>query len=138
MQWSDIQWQPPSRTLRQFAGLWLAFFLFLAWWLGWHADRPTVGWVLLIVALVGGVGGAVWPAAIKPVFVGWMVLAFPIGWFISRVILGILFYAMFTPIGLVFRLMGRDALRLRPPGGVETYWQPKEQAMDPRSYLRQF
>jgi hypothetical protein len=112
--------------------------LLFAWWFGWHADRPTLGWVLLLVAVGGGVAGLLWPAAIRPIFVGWMVLAFPIGWFISRLILGILFYALFTPIGMIFRLMGRDALRLRPPRGVETYWQPKEQATDPRSYLRQF
>ena len=43
-----------------------------------------------------------------------MVLAFPIGWTVSLVLLGLVYYGLFTPIGLVFRLVGRDALQLRP------------------------
>ena len=39
-----------------------------------------------------------------------MVLAFPIGWTVSQVILLLMFYGLFTPIGLVFRLIGRDPL----------------------------
>ena len=40
-----------------------------------------------------------------------MVLAFPIGWTVSQVILAVMFYGLFTPIGLVFRLIGRDPLQ---------------------------
>ena len=39
MQWSDIQFDPPRKTLRQFAGLWLVFFGGLALWQGSGA-RP--------------------------------------------------------------------------------------------------
>ena len=46
-----------------------------------------------------------------------MVLAFPIGWTVSQVMLAMMFFGLFTPIGLVFRLIGRDPLhRARPPG----------------------
>ncbi|HMP61457.1 MAG TPA: SxtJ family membrane protein [Gemmatales bacterium] len=139
MQWQDIQWQPSPRTLRQFAALWLVFFLLLAWWFGWASDRPLVGWILAGLALgVGGLGLAV-PAAVKPVFVGWTVLAFPIGWLISRLVLGIMFYLVFTPLGLFFRLVGRDPRHLRRPASpVESYWLPKTQAADPKQYLKQF
>jgi hypothetical protein len=138
MRWSDIPWQPTTRTLRQFAGLWLIFFLILAWWLGWRSNRPELGWGLLVVAIAGGVGGLLAPALLRPIFVGWTVVAFPIGWLVSRLILAILFFLIFTPLSLVFRLMGRDALRLRRPANLDSYWQPKVQATDPRSYLRQF
>ena len=41
MQWSDIQFRPPAKTLRQFAGLWLVCFSGLAAWEGFvrgHAN----------------------------------------------------------------------------------------------------
>lgn len=138
MQWSDIPWQPPTRTLRQFAGLWLLFFLILASWLGWLADRPVLGWILFVVAVAGGIGGWLAPALLRPIFVGWMIIAFPVGWLVSRIILALLFFLVFTPLSLAFRIMGRDALRLRRPANLDSYWQPKAQATDPRSYLRQF
>jgi hypothetical protein len=79
MQWADVVRTPPPKQLRQFAALCLVFFLGLAvarWWQG-HVNAIT--WILAIGAIVIGVGGMVWPAFVKPVFTGWMVVAFPSG-----------------------------------------------------------
>ncbi len=65
-------------------------------------------------------------------------LAFPIGWVISHVILALVFYGLFTPLALVFRLIGRDALVLRRSPSARGYWQPRPQVTDPRRYLKQF
>ena len=43
MQWSDIQFSPPRKTLRQFAGLWMAFFGGFALW-QWPGAGPPHGW----------------------------------------------------------------------------------------------
>ena len=82
--------------------------------------------------------GLVVPRAVRPIFVAWMVLAFPIGWAISNVVLVALFYGLFTPIGALFRLIGRDPLRLRPQPAGATYWVEKPQAEDARRYFQQF
>jgi hypothetical protein len=124
--------------LRQFAGLWLFFFGALACWHGFHLGQVGVGLALGLLATVVGVVGMVWPQAIRPIFVGWMVAAFPIGWLVSHVTLAMLFYGLFTPVGWVFRWMGRDALRLRPQPSLESYWQPKPAATDVRQYFHQF
>ena len=42
MQWSDIQFHPPLKTLRQFAGLCLVFFGGLAAWQGIVSGRGTL------------------------------------------------------------------------------------------------
>ena len=34
-----------------------------------------------------------------------------LGWINTRILLGIVFYALVTPIGIVFRLMGKDTMR---------------------------
>ncbi|MBX6316636.1 MAG: hypothetical protein IRY99_27540 [Isosphaeraceae bacterium] len=138
MQWSDIQFDPPRRVLRQFAGLWLAFFGGLALHQGLVRDHPRAAWVLAALALGVGLLGLVRPPAVRPLYVGWMVLAFPIGWTVSRLILAAVYFGLFTPVALVFRLIGRDALsRTRRPDAA-TYWTPKPAPADPRSYFRQF
>jgi hypothetical protein len=124
--------------LRQFAGLWLAFFGGLAAWQGIARGRIGLAAGLAVLALVVGGLGLVRPALIRPIFVGWMVLAFPIGWAVSLVLLGLVYYGLFLPIGLVFRLAGRDALQLRPRTDAATYWTPHAAPADVRRYFRQF
>src|SRR5688572_23018441 len=124
MQWSEVIKPPSDRMLRQFAGLSLVIFGGIAAWRAYSGtvDDWTIGWAVAAV-LIGGVGLGV-PRAIRPVYQGWMIVAFPIGWTVSKVVLGAMLYLVFTPVALVFRLMGRDALTLRPKPST-SYWQPK-------------
>ena len=87
MQWSDIQFRPPAKTLRQFAGLWLVCFSGLAAWEGFVRGHANLAVALATLALTIGPLGLAWPRFIRPVFVAWMVLAFPIGWTVSQLIL---------------------------------------------------
>ena len=48
-----------------------------------------------------------------------------------------LFFGLFTPVGLFFKLIGRDALTRRYIPEQGSYWEPKPGAADIRSYLRQ-
>ncbi len=64
-------------------------------------------------------------------------VTYPIGWLVSRLLLGVLFYGMFTPLGLLFRLLGRDALARRARPDASSYWITKEGPNDARSYFRQ-
>ena len=136
MQWSDIQFNPSEKTLRQFAGLFLLIFGALAAVEVLVRHRPALALVYGVLAAVVGPLGLVAPRAIKPLWVGWSVVAFPIGWVVSTVILGVLYFGVFTPIGLVFRLLGRDALGLRR-ADVQTYWKPRPAARNQREYFRQ-
>ncbi len=138
MQWSDIQFHPPSKTLRQFAGLWLACLGGLAAWEGIVRRHTPLAFALAGLALSIGPLGLIWPRIVRPIYVAWMVLAFPIGWTVSQIIVVLLFYGLFTPIGLFFRLIGRDALHRARQEGLETYWSPKASPMDPRRYFKQF
>lgn len=138
MRWSDIPFSPSPRMLRQFAALWLVFFGGMAAWQGMMRGRVEAAAALAVVAVAVGGLGLVRPALVRPIFVGWMVLAFPIGWAVSLVLLGLIYYGLFTPIALAFRLAGRDALRLRPRPKADTYWTPRPAVADIRRYFRQF
>lgn len=138
MTWSDIPRNPTPKVLRQFAVAWLVFFLSVAGLLGWARGRVEIGWLLAAVALAGGVGGWLRPGLLRGIFVGWMIVAFPLGWLVSQLVLAILFYGVFTPLALVFRLIGRDALAFKKPSGQATFWRPKPTPSDPRRYFRQY
>ena len=138
MTWSEIRFDPPDRTLRQFAGLWLGFFVLLAGWSYFGHSQPIPAVILAALGLAIGVSGLFRPRAIRWVFVASLVAAFPIGWVLSHVLLALAFYGVFLPIGLLFRLMGRDPLQLRPNSDQATYWAPKPMPADLRRYLRQF
>ena len=137
MQWSDVTAPPSRKMLRQFAGLWLVVFGGLAAWRAWQGQADGWSLALAIGALVVGGIGLVRPMAIRFIFTGWMIAAFPIGWTISRAVLAATFYALFTPIAFIFRLMGRDALRLHR-GDPQSYWLAQSRPRTPETYFRQF
>jgi hypothetical protein len=138
MHWSDIQFRPSDKTLRQFAGIWIVFFGGIAAYQGYFRERTAVALVLGSLAAVVGLLGLAAPRSIRPIYVGWMIVAFPIGWVVSHLILALIFYGLFTPLAALFRLMGRDALHRRRAHGADTYFVPKATPADPRSYLRQY
>lgn len=67
-----------------------------------------------------------------------MYAAFPIGWVVSHVLMAVVFFGLFTLIGFLFRLVGRDPLMLRRPVNQASYWLPKARVEDKRRYFRQF
>jgi Saxitoxin biosynthesis operon protein SxtJ len=138
MRWSDIQFDPPRKVLRQFAGLWLLFFGGLGLWEILGRGRTEFGWFLALLAVTIGPLGLIRPEWMRMIYVGWMVLAFPIGWTISQVILLAMFFGLFTPIGLAFRLFGRDPLHRTCRSGLDSYWEPKPASTDLGRYFKQF
>lgn len=78
--------------------------------------------------------GLVAPRWAIPFHTAWMKLAHALGWVNSRLILGFLYYGVFTPLGFLRRLAGRDPLQRRGPGAA-SYWVPRAK---PRQDREQF
>lgn len=79
------------------------------------------------------------PIALKPLQKAWMTIAVLMGWVMSRVILGILFYLAMTPIALILRMTGKDLLDLKIDPAKDSYWHLRSQKDIPTSdYERQF
>lgn len=136
MKWSEISFA--DRTIRQFAGLLMLFGGGLALWQGIILEKATPGIFLGIFCLSLGILGLRWPVVLRPIYTAWMVLVFPVGWLISHLIQGILFFGLFTPLGIVFRLMRRDALGRRFVPEEKSYWKEKETVTDIKRYLHQY
>ena len=133
----EINWKPSRKELRQFAGIWLVFFGLLgAWW--WYEGSATGARYLWIAALTVGPIGLLVPALMRPIYVTWMVAAFPIGWTVSHLLLGAIYYGVFTPIGLLLRAAGNDPMKRKLEPEAPTYWTEHRTGDDPAKYFRQF
>jgi len=132
----NVNFHPEPRQLRQFGLVALVAMPLLCWlWSGGSQAATAVG-----AALGVGCGalGLVFPRGLKPVFILLSLVAYPIGFVVSELLILIVFVGLFVPVGLVFRLLRRDVLKLGFDPQAETYWQPKRQPTDVTSYLRQW
>lgn len=127
-----------NRALRQFAGAWLVVFLVLGAHQYLARGHQQRGLALMVLAAVIGVPGLIKPGAVRWLFEGWMVLAYPIGWLVTQVMLALMFYGVITPVAVLFRLKGRDPLCRKLDAEKTSYWTDKETPQDPRTYFRQY
>lgn len=131
--------EPSRRELRMFAGVWLPAFFALVGGLAlyWGANLSIVVAIWLGVGSMSLVGFFV-PAFIRPIFIGWMYAAFPIGWVISHLILALIYFLVITPIGLLMRATGRGPMQRRSDPSLRSYWVRRRVHPRMESYLRQY
>lgn len=143
----EIDWRPDERTLRQFGGIALFGFSFLAalaWWellifsIGLGEARPIVAGAFAALAGLSAFFSLVAPRANLPIYLGLTILSYPIGFVLSYLIMGFLFFVMITPLGLFFRLTGYDPLRRRFDANASTYWTDPRPRRGKESFFRQF
>jgi hypothetical protein len=72
---------------------------------------PVVFWAIggLLVA-----GGLLLPGAMGPVYRAWMGLALALSKVTTPLVMGLIYFGLFSPMGLIRRLFGHDALVRRP------------------------
>ena len=79
------------------------------------------------------------PSVLKPVYWIWMIFVIILGWFMTRVILSLLFYVVFTSIGLTLRFFGKQFLELRWDKSKESYWNFRtNEHLQNENYEKQF
>jgi len=134
MDWVNWSQQPKKAILVQFG---LASGALLAAVSLWRVHTAQLRWLLLGAAVAGVALALVRPSALRLPYAAISFVAFPIGWIFSKILLAMMFYAVITPTGLIMRLFGRDPLRRKRPD-LPSYFLPRAQRSDLRSYLRQF
>src|SRR5512140_3864073 len=143
----ELNLHPDRRTLRQFGFIALLLFGGLGAMILWKgrlfgfdlgaAARPTA-YALWAVGFVSALLSLVAPAANRFLFVGLVVVTAPVGFVLSHVLMAVIFFGVFTPVGLFFRLVGRDPLRRRFDREAATYYVPHRETGDIERYFRQY
>jgi hypothetical protein len=101
---------------------------------GWWRGGSTVPMVLGTIAGVFALAGLLVPAHLGPVQRGWMGLAHAISRVTTPIFMGVVYFLVITPVGLLRRLLGGNPLRAHRGA---TGWVDRQKA--PRGDLtRQF
>jgi hypothetical protein len=135
MRMVEMNWNPSDRELRRFGMIGVVVLPLLAFFWGLSA-----GWIVIfsLVAWIFATAGLAWPRSLKPIFIGLSLVGLPLGFVGGAVGMAVVYFLILTPLALVFRLLGRDALQRRLDHSAQTYWQPRPQSADAAGYFRQF
>ena len=123
------------RQERHFGILFATVFTIVAFWPFWPLRAPNVYWLAGAGAWLAA--ALVYPKILAPLHKTWIVFGHVLGWINVRIILGIVFFAVVMPIGLIMRLFGKDFLRMRlNPSG--SYLVERDGELTPQSMRDQF
>ncbi|MBI5210979.1 MAG: hypothetical protein HY927_13500 [Elusimicrobia bacterium] len=115
-----IDWNPRAEALRGFGAAVVVFAVLVGTYAFWK-ERYVLKIVAAAIAAAGILTAALPEAVGRPFHKAWMAVAFVMGTVVSQAVLALIYYVLLTPTGLILRLFGRDALRLkRGPG--PSYW----------------
>ncbi len=78
------------------------------------------------------------PPIRKPLYLGWIYSAFPIGWVISHVLLIAIYYLLITPIGILMKLVGYDPMTRTFDKNESSYWVKRDPNLEKSRYFKQY
>ncbi len=139
MNWIKQRWNKitaDSKTVRNF-GLILSGILFVLGILAFlrKHNQYRFEWPLSVIVLV--ITLAV-PRVLSYIYRAWMLVAEGISWVLLRVILGVFFYLVLSPVGFFMRLSGRDMLDEKIDREAVSYWKKKTSKPNQEQYERLF
>jgi len=135
----EINWHPKRKELRNFgiiamiASAIISLLLYLLKDLG-------IQWIFVIT----GAGFAVFLCSLisagltRIIYIVLILITLPIGWVMSFILLAIFYFLILTPLGLVFRMAGRDPLHRKFDSKVKSYWLRRQPADTIDRYFHQF
>jgi len=112
-----------KKDLRKF-GLIVGGVLLLIAALLFYFEKPSA----IYFTIIGGflfLSGLVIPQILKPLNKTWMGLAIILGFFMSIIIITVLFYLALTPISIIAKLVGKKFMILNFDKSAKTYWEKR-------------
>lgn len=112
--------QADVKQLRSFGLTVGGVFLLIGLWpLVWRGEGLRL-WAIIPAGMLILLG-LILPSVLAPLHKGWMAVGHVLGWINTRIILGILYYGLVVPMGLVMKIIGRDPMRRALVPGMESY-----------------
>jgi hypothetical protein len=103
-------------------------------WKGW-----TGSMFLVVFAIAFCVAGIAAPQLVRPLNRAWLQLGLVMYRIVNPVVMGLMYFGMIVPMGMLLRLMGKDLLHKGIEPTSETYWVDRQPpGPSPESLKNQF
>lgn len=109
-----------TKALRSFGLIVGGLFALIGWWPALVRGDDLRLWALILAGLLL-IPAILYPRCLAPVHRIWMAIGHVMGWVNTRVVLTVVFYGIFAPIGLAMRLLGKAPIRHKFEPGAATY-----------------
>ena len=139
----EVDWNPDVQNRKKFAvSLMIGFPILAALFLAIaYLTTQTLSHFALWLGVFGlTLGVLFWllPQISKPFYLAWYFLACCMGFVIGNTLFALLFYLVFTPLGLCLRLRRQPAITKSFDKSRTSYWRDAEKSVDVSRYYRQF
>jgi hypothetical protein len=125
--------QLTEKDLRQFGLLVGGVFSVIGFWpFVFRSESPRL-WALVLGGLLMILGGIA-PQSLRQVHAGWMKIGHVLGAINTKIILGLIYYLLIAPMGIVMRSLGKDSMHRAFDRDVRTYRVVR--APRPRQHMR--
>jgi hypothetical protein len=126
--------QPKQASERSFGLVLAAAFAVIALWPLTHGAQPRLWSLAVAVAFLAA--GLLLPAVLRWPNRLWHRLGLTLGKVVAPVMMAVMFFLVFAPVGALLRLMGKDLLRLSFDRKAQTYWIAREPRKSPAPTMR--
>ena len=135
----EINWNPKPKDLRVFGIIALIATVVISLLL--HIIKNVgVQWIFIII----GFGIVIFLCSLisikitRIIYLALVLVTLPIGWAVSFILLAVFYFLIITPIGLIFRLIGRDPLHRKFNQEAKSYWLERRYPDKLDRYFHQF
>lgn len=138
MEFKKLRESLPLPSDRSFGLTFATIFALVAGWSAWKSGSHWP-YFLGIAGLFAAIA-LVRPRLLRPLNVAWMAFAAILNRVVSPIALGIIYFVLFAPVSLFFKLRGRDLMNRKFNPAATTYWQertppgPDAQSSFPRQF----
>ncbi len=134
-----IDWNPKSKQVRSFGKIALMASAVISLLL-YVLKGVAIQWVLIIFAFgfIIFIISMISLELTKMIYLGMILLTMPIGWVVSFILLAAFYFLLLAPLGLFFRLIGRDPLCRKFDSSAKSYWLSRQPPNGPEQYFHQF
>jgi uncharacterized protein involved in cysteine biosynthesis len=123
---------PKKNDLRNFTFIWSGIFILIGLIPLFKSGSPRI-WAIILSALFL-LTGTIKPMLLEPFYQVWLKIGDVIGGILSKVMLSILFYFVFTPVATILRLAGKDMLNKKIDRTASSYWIVREKQPESMKY----
>lgn len=142
----DVNWNPDINERKKFGKILIigfpifSFLIFLLGWVSsgvWNKNLEIACWICGIGVVLGLISYFL-PQISKPIYQAWYFVGCCLGFIISNLIFTLMYFLIFTPVGLIRRMFSKDSFPKTFDKSKKTYWQDAEQMDDISRYYKQF